>query len=140
LLEPGRGCIRALEELAELRVELNAGGNAHTAPDRRPNRYTVVMRESHPDAADVAAPREDRSPSRGGQIVPPLHRAGGRCRATGGTGDPLTVQNRPRNRPEPSFASPDGDALSGVVDRFGDGQLWKYDDDFDEWLEVSVGS
>ena len=38
-----RRCIRNLEELGELRVDLNAGGTADWRSDRRPNLYTVLL-------------------------------------------------------------------------------------------------
>lgn len=50
-----RRCIRNLEELGELRVDLNAGGNAEWRGDRRPNLYTVLLAHK---------PKRQRAPKR----------------------------------------------------------------------------
>lgn len=45
-----QSALRALEELGELRVHVNGGGNQDTRDDRRPNRYEIVL--ACPDACD----------------------------------------------------------------------------------------
>lgn len=44
--------IRALVDLGELEVEVNAGGSRDTRPDHRPNRYRIVM-----DGTTLLSPR-----------------------------------------------------------------------------------
>jgi hypothetical protein len=56
-----RRSIRALVELGELAVQQNAGGRWDTLPNRRPNRYQVLMDQADP-GTDQPVDKSSQSP------------------------------------------------------------------------------
>jgi len=83
-----RRCVRRLEELGELRVELKSGGPPDRRRDRRTNRYTVVM-------SNEGAPTPSRGIDEGALVV-------GRGGAGGDHEGALAPPDPSFIRPEPS--------------------------------------
>lgn len=113
-------CIARLQELGLLKVVPNAGGDRDCPPDRRPNRYTVLV-PGLPERGDNLTPRSGRPRRRAGRHpdtprgdnttprgVSPRTDRGVILTGTGCQDDTQTVLEPPQNHPPTERA----DALS----------------------------